>query len=998
MKYRLVLLLFLFVFPCFSQSVKLFDIDDKSFPNVKGKFYSYDVNGNQLKHDKSKLSITENGVQRTIVNVSCPSPPPPKSLSAVLVMDVSLSMVQRVGSATNLELAQAAATSWVNALPGANNECAITSFSEYNYVNQDFTNDKTKLLTAINQLRPVGGTDYDMALLNPMGGGLKVAKYAKYQKVIVFLTDGEPNRVPKVNEIISEAQFQGCIIYCVTLGIKAPAILHEIADKTGGAVFENVTTIQQAESVYQRILQLSRGVSPCTIEWLSAQQCDPDSISVLLSVVSNKASGSNSYVNSKGVTEEIEIIPSTVKFTSSEIGKPVEQTVIVKSLKGNTTISDIRSSNSRYSITPKNFSLKQGDSIQLTVSYTATEDSYTFSEFSLIGNICSKTIFANGLLKPGRPTKQSLRLTHPNGGETFLVGSDTVITWTGISPDDKVRLEYSVDSGKNWIYIDTARGLKYNWNRINKPTSDRCLVKISQLNSDQGSESFEIAFDGVKAPRLNSTSDIHYVFNKENDQVFIIHNDYLNNNHIFLRWSLKENQLIDQKSFVGTVGKVSISPNDRYFALHLGGSVRVYDSDKDVFLNTITTKDSSEYYLDFNSKSNLIALIGKGVNYYTDSTMIRTYFISESGTITPYLELKTEPYNYWIRGIVFSPIDSNVLIIPQSTSIHLWNLNTSKKFCNYEPSSKTHYYKLDQLELTQGNLYFDDRGYYVGNYRFSHPDSVSPNYSIRIYDLKNCKEISSSLESISNNRMAISENGKLIVSWDSYSYKKPIRVWDLKTGTELLSITNQTTGNNDIKFTKDNRYISIMMSNNIHWKLKFYGLGGIGLQEDISDATFSIAAPSASALNINMGDVLVTKYRDSVVTGYIRNTGTWKVRVDSLYFRGRDASAFKLISGFPKYDISIGGNKAAEFCFTPLRVGPHSAEIVIITQSDTLVYDIIGNGVQQSISIGSTLIDFGQVELKRNKDSLNVSTVKNIGSIAITIDSTKHSFPNDIIN
>ena len=202
-----------------SQSISLFDIDKSAYPNIKAKFYSFDKAGTQIKHQKSELSILENGVNRSIVKVDCPPGPPQKSLSSVLVMDVSFSMYHAFGSASNLELAQAAAISWINALPGTNNECAITSFSDNNYANQDFTTDKSALLKAVNQLRLIGGTDYDMALLNPAAGGLRISKSGKYQRVIVFLTDGAPNRPPSVDEIVNQAINQNCVIYCVTLGM-----------------------------------------------------------------------------------------------------------------------------------------------------------------------------------------------------------------------------------------------------------------------------------------------------------------------------------------------------------------------------------------------------------------------------------------------------------------------------------------------------------------------------------------------------------------------------------------------------------------------------------------------------------------------------------------------------------------------------------------------------------------------------------------------------------
>jgi hypothetical protein len=76
-----------------------------------------------------------------------------------------------------------------------------------------------------------------------------------------------------------------------------------------------------------------------------------------------------------------------------------------------------------------------------------------------------------------------LRLTCPNGGEKFVVGSDTLITWEGILPTDTVQLDYSIDNGITWSLISNkATGLQYIWKDIPKPTSSECLIKIQQIS------------------------------------------------------------------------------------------------------------------------------------------------------------------------------------------------------------------------------------------------------------------------------------------------------------------------------------------------------------------------------------------------------------------------------------------------------------------------------------------------------------------------------------
>ena len=55
--------------------------------------------------------------------------------------------------------------------------------------------------------------------------------------------------------------------------------------------------------------------------------------------------------------------------------------------------------------------------------------------------------------------------------------------------------------------------------------------------------------------------------------------------------------------------------------------------------------------------------------------------------------------------------------------------------------------------------------------------------------------------------------------------------------------------------------------------------------------------------------------KEKIETDFIVNTGTWKFRVDSIYFRGTDAKAFSLVSGMPVYTLEAGENKSTEFRF-----------------------------------------------------------------------------------
>ena len=163
---------------------------------------------------------------------------------------------------TGLTNAKSAATAWINGLPLGKSECAVTSFSDFSYLLQDFTTDINKLLQSIASLTPIGGTDYDAAFWQTMLSGLEIAKRGRSNRVMVFLSDGIPNREPQTQKIISLANQYKVTIYCVTLNMSAPQCLKDIAKNTGGDYFENISTEAQNQKYLSKNIKNSREHNP----------------------------------------------------------------------------------------------------------------------------------------------------------------------------------------------------------------------------------------------------------------------------------------------------------------------------------------------------------------------------------------------------------------------------------------------------------------------------------------------------------------------------------------------------------------------------------------------------------------------------------------------------------------------------------------------------------------------------------------------------------------
>ena len=88
------------------------------------------------------------------------------------------------------------------------------------------------------------------------------------------------------------------------------------------------------------------------------------------------------------------------------------------------------------------------------------------------------------LIISGTAFADNLRLTFPNGGEKFLVDSDTIITWAGVAPDEPIKIEYRTDDNQPWITItESAVGLSYPF-KVPKIVSKKYLVRITAVISN----------------------------------------------------------------------------------------------------------------------------------------------------------------------------------------------------------------------------------------------------------------------------------------------------------------------------------------------------------------------------------------------------------------------------------------------------------------------------------------------------------------------------------
>ncbi len=103
----------------------------------------------------------------------------------------------------------------------------------------------------------------------------------------------------------------------------------------------------------------------------------------------------------------------------------------------------------------------------------------------------------------------NIEIKSPNGGEKLYAEEVHTITWMSGIVSSNVRIEFSSDSGSNWVSIaeNTPNDGSFDWN-VNEGESDRCLIRIidtlsASVRTDVSDSFFSIE-DPTRPPAIVS--------------------------------------------------------------------------------------------------------------------------------------------------------------------------------------------------------------------------------------------------------------------------------------------------------------------------------------------------------------------------------------------------------------------------------------------------------------------------------------------------------------
>lgn len=939
-----------------AQSLSLFDVDTTDFPVMKAKFYCFNSTGQFFYPELNQIQLFENGRPVTITGITCPPVKPPMLLSSILTVDISVSMSAGEPGKTNLDLVKAAALAWIQGLPPGQSECALTSFNDKNFINQDFTADRSLMRSALHFLLPAGATDYTKAMLDPVAGALQLSKAGRFKRVIVFLSDGMPNSPPPAAEVIAEAKKQNCTIFAVALGFVCPPVLKHIAEQTGGRWYENVTTVPQAEQAYRNIMQVALGNEPCVVEWQGDISCS-SSRTAEITMSSMHLSSSEPFSPAASAVSALEIYPQTLNFGTVQPGKSKELTITLTARNQEFTVQSIAKRNGKDNFRLGNSAsfplvIPAGTSKKITLVYTPADSSRTYSGFEINAEPCNSYFSVSGGFSGKKVQRDdiSLRMDFPNGGEYLIAGGDTTIRWSGISPSDTVALSYSADNGKTWKVITRrATGLSYRW-RIPRTAGINFLMKVEQPSGD--------APEPIRTFTSHSWWVNHAAFSPNGRTMVTSSVD--NTAKI---WDIETGSLIRTLSgHANWVRKAEFSPDGRHIlTVSDDNTAKIWDAATGEQLQTITNAKwgigNAAYSPD-----------GRQV-ITTSADDIAKIFDASNSEVTGVLRGHTHEIN----DASFSPDGTRIVTGGWDNQVIVWDEKSRKPLATCSSHTKP-----------VNVVSFSSDGNYI--------ISAGNDNTVKLWDARQYNLLRSfGFHTQTINSAKFSPDGSLVVTTGNGD--SSAKVWDVLSGTLHMTLSGHTAPVTSADFSPDGKYL---MTTSRDKTAKLWDAEEQLLQDDISDARWFIISPKLAAQPVDFGAIVVGSGRDSIIRGFVQNTSDYSLRVDSIWFEHDQKGVFSLVSGLPPFTIPRHDRQSIELHCSPFTTGNYTATMVILSQTGQILrLPVSCKGVVSPIRLTGSVISFARTEVGTQRDSIQVGTIRNTGTTPITITSTYINAPEE---
>lgn len=444
-----------------AQRFVILDVNSDNSPRISARILPLSEKGDSTRYMAESFLLRDNGYKTTIESMLVDKQEEQKPISLAVAIDVSNS-TSVLG--TNLEIGKGA----IGYLARQNTlnklEMGVVQFHQRPAIVQDLTNDTSALLRGLNRIVPTSATNYTSALLHPDNGALSLLSRARYSKSVLIITDGQDSLT--ANDITQLTTDKSIRYFVIGVKIPIPYSLRQLARQSGGAVFDNITSLVSMENSLSAVLRLLKGERPLTIEWKAINRCI-SSHNVEIEYPKNHFIVGASYR-----LRDDQLTMLDVSSTHYSLGgiKPGTSAPAFISLRA---VNDDMVVESATMFGSKQFKLKtefplvlpKGTSKQIDVEYVSADSAFNWAKLRLLTDKCDTPSVSLSAGFPGiTPKKLSLSVLKPEKGDIYFTGNVNVIKWEGTPPEDISAIEYSSNGGTSWIVIsDKAQTNVLSW-------------------------------------------------------------------------------------------------------------------------------------------------------------------------------------------------------------------------------------------------------------------------------------------------------------------------------------------------------------------------------------------------------------------------------------------------------------------------------------------------------------------------------------------------------
>jgi WD40 repeat protein len=917
--------------------VQIHNIESQGFPRITARFFAFDRDRNPISGlQSSDVKLSENGIPRPVTLLSCPTADSAPTTTAIMVdtyrhLGLATKAIQRLAYLTRMPPSRLGVTTMDNGV----------------FILQDMTMDRSAVVKAANRVISTPSVHLHRIFYDNNAGGVPFISGRNGRKALILITDLHcPVFDLDTAQLWRDAARENIRVYTILVDANDYRNLFaRISIKTGGMLYERVTTSDQIENVISEIAA-DLGSASCALEWTSDMDCNPTRV-IDIAIPSYGINSRAEYIApTDRSVPTLTANPRGVAFYNATVNADHDALVTVTATNRDIALYSVSSANDLFSIVcidnPLPFILNKGKSTTFRITFHPIESEYTFGLLTIESDACTgNVLYATGIY--GLNTdKTSLHIDVPNGGERLIGGDTATLKWSGVSPSERIDLEYSIDQGTTWSSITTeATGLSYNW-PVPLTPSDKCLLRgIQRFRRPNSPDTFTIPVHGPLVSAQFSPDASTLLTCTGSNGTARLWDAY---SGAYINWI-----------HLRTAGRNAIYNTDgiTMFCSTADSTVELVGIELSTPIRTYRGHSSIVQNMSLSPDGNRLATAG------TDGTVIVFDVASEQ------VVLSFKPHPSKTTVVRFSPDGRSIATTGGDSMVVVSDATSGGRLL-----------ALQQPAMTN-DLAFSPDGALLA--------LAGNDYRVRLLNIPSgslARTMSDHTDAITS--VEFSPGGDLLLST---SKDNSARIWDVASGTMAKPTIYLNETIVDGHFDATGTRVALA---SLNYGLLIQRISPAPVyQSDISDDLWSILVPQleVTTSRVDMGMAYVGSMIDSLVERVVCNRGEVPVHILGVDPTSGDVGDFMITSGAGDFILPPGECRAMVFAFTPTDTGMRQARFTLRTALDSLRDTLLvtGRGEESHLELFSSAIDFGRLNVGDTKDSTIDIMLHNTGTLPFTI-------------